>query len=152
MEVAKAFALRSTCSRAQVGVVIAREGRILSTGYNGAPPGVEHCDHQCDCAAYDAVGQITGKEVDRHTFECASRQPCKKSVHAEANAIAFAARNGVAIDGAELFTTLTPCLPCAQLIASACIVRVVALDPYRDQSGWEILREAKIRVEKLAVV
>lgn len=113
---------RGTCNRAKVGVVIARDGRILSTGYNGAPSGMPHCHHSLNS------------------------DPCTTAVHAEANAIAFAARHGVALEGAELHTTLTPCQPCAQLIINAGIVRVISFQPYRDQSGLKLLRAAGLKL------
>lgn len=125
MEVAHVFAKRSTCSRAQVGAVIAVDGRILSTGYNGAPAGLPHCDHSFDPA--DASG-------------------CTTAVHAEANAIGFAAKYGMRTEGATLYTSLTPCLACAQLIINSGIVRVVANGSYRDPSGLHLLIRAHIMV------
>src|SRR5687767_3879721 len=107
MEVAQAVAKRGTCSRKQVGVVVARDGRVLVTGYNGTPAGMAHC---------------------RHDYQ--TGEPCIDSVHAEANAIAFAARHGAKLDGAEMFTTYSPCLACAKLIINAGIVRVVMCEMY----------------------
>lgn len=121
MRMAIAAALRSTCSRAHVGVVIAREGRVLSTGYNGAPAGMDHCNHT-------------------HDLESG----CQVAVHAEANAIAYAARYGMKIGGSELFTTLSPCVSCSQLIVNAGIERVVYLNPYRVPSGLELLEGAGV--------
>lgn len=68
------------------------------------------------------------------------------SVHAEANAIAFAARWGVSLEGAELHTTLTPCIPCAQLIINTGIIRVVSMVPHHDPSrtGVQLLENAGI--------
>ena len=96
MYVAQAIAERGTCCRLRVGAVICRDGRILATGYNGAPAGMPHCEHE--------KGDDT---------------PCEVTVHAEANAIAFAARHGVRTEGAELHTTHSPCLTCAKLIINA---------------------------------
>lgn len=132
--------MRSTCSRAHVGVVIALHGRVLSTGYNGAPAGMPHCDHACNCGA-----KLSREEgPTEHYGICRSVQPCTVSVHAEANAIAFAARHGAKTEGAEMFTTLTPCVPCAQLIINSGIVRVVAKEAYRKLDGWELLDTAGI--------
>jgi dCMP deaminase len=108
----------STCDRNHVGVVISIDGRIVSTGYNGAPPGMPHCNH--------AVGSNP-------------TMGCRESTHAEANAIAFAARNGVSVLGGTVHTTLSPCYACAQLILSAGLVRVVYDRPYRDLAGLELL-------------
>ena len=104
MQVAEVFATRSTCSRAHVGVVIAREGRILTTGYNGAPAGMAHCNHSPD--------EVNG---------------CQNAVHAEANAIAYAARYGISLEGAELYSTFMPCLACAQLVINAGIQQIFVI-------------------------
>lgn len=146
METAAVFAQRSTCSRASVGVVIARDGRILVTGYNGAPAGMDHCSHDCDCEGKPLSGALK-YQAAWHDPRCMSLQPCRIAVHAEANAIAYAAKHGVSLDGAELHTTLCPCLPCAQLIVNAGIWRVVAAQPYRDQSGLDLLKKAGIALQ-----
>jgi dCMP deaminase len=116
-------------------------GRILSTGYNGAPMGMPHCSHECDCdfvyrhAYYDAV--------DHRNF-CRSLQPCHVSVHAELNAYAFAARHGVSTFGSELYTTDSPCLTCAQLVINAGTVLVDYQREYRVTDGLELLQSAGI--------
>jgi dCMP deaminase len=125
MAIAALWAQRGTCSRAAVGVVVALEGRIITTGYNGAPSGMPHCVHPTDA-------MISGS----------SEVGCTSAVHAEANALAFAAKNGTPTNGATLYTTLTPCVPCAQLIINAGIVRVVAHTPYRVMDGWNLLYDA----------
>lgn len=130
---------RSTCSRAQVGAVISIEGRPLSLGYNGAPSGLAHCDHACTCSV-----QLSPMGAGEHHPDCFSVKPCLISVHAEANAIAFAAKHGVAITGASMHLTLTPCRSCAQLIINAGIAVVVYQARYRDDSGLDILRNAGI--------
>lgn len=164
MSVAEVMAIRSTCSRASVGVVIARDGRILSTGYNGAPAGMTHCDHtQPDY--YEALGSLKGHNVTmwddggisidgsivmyETPGEAIGRgviQPvwngCKIAIHAEANAISYAARFGVPLEGTELYTTFCPCLPCAQLIIAAGITKVFYKTEYRDRSGLELLKNA----------
>lgn len=145
MQCAEAFAQRSTCDRyppdSHVGVVIARDGRILVTGYNGAPAGMPHCDHTCDCPT---VGP-TGKKIIRleHVDDCPANPlvHCTRAVHAEANAITWAARQGVSTLGADLFTTMSPCFSCAQLIVNAGIVRVVYAKPYRVTDGLAILSQ-----------
>src|SRR6476660_7771632 len=98
MNIAQVVASRSTCPRKRVGAVIVRDRTILSTGYNGSIRGLPHCDE---------VGCVI---EDDH---------CVSTVHAEANAIIQAARNGVGIAGAELYTTASPCWPCFKLIANA---------------------------------
>lgn len=138
MEVARAFAERSTCSRAKVGAVIALNGRVLSTGYNGAPAGMPHCSHPCTCDDLH-LETDTG-----HLVECLSTQPCNVTIHAEANAVAFAARHGVATDGAEVYVTLSPCLMCAKLLVNAGISKVWMEELYRERSGIEYLEKAGI--------
>lgn len=138
-DIAQLMARRSTCSRAQVGAVIARDGRIISTGYNGAPAGLPHCDHTCECDASE------GYNFGQHRDFCPTVQPCTISVHAEANAIAFAAREGLATRGATMFTTLSPCVPCAQLIINAGIVKVLFAEWYRNNAGVRLLEDAGVR-------
>lgn len=116
MEIAHVVAQRSKCKRAQVGAVISLEGRVLSIGYNGSPSG------QPDCC-----GQLN--------------EPCTQSVHAEANAIAWAARKGVAIEGATLYVTMSPCHDCAKLISASGIVKVVYDEKYRLNEGTNYLQD-----------
>lgn len=150
MRMAEVVSLRSTCSRQSVGVILARDGRVLSSGYNGAPAGMPHCDHTCDCGA-EEMGR---KEHARSTnFACASVRPCEISVHAECNAIAFAARYGVSTESATLVTTFSPCLACAQLAINAGITRVVWGRPHRDQRGLDLLnRSDLVAVSCISVV
>lgn len=108
--------------------MIARDRTILSTGYNGSIRGLPHCDD---------VGCVI---EDDH---------CVSTVHAEANAIIQAARNGVAIAGAELYTTASPCWPCFKLIANAGISRVYYGEFYRDQRSLAVAREAGIELVDL---
>ncbi len=114
---AEIWARRSTCSRLSVGAVLARDGRVLSTAYNGPPAGQPHCAHTDD-------------------------QPCVESVHAEANALLWAARHGVSSLGATLYVTHAPCLGCSGLVINAGIVRVVYRDPYRSSEGLARLASA----------
>lgn len=143
MDIARVVAYRGTCSRAQVGVVIALEGRVLVTGYNGAPAGMRHCNHECKCGANNYVDV---PEAAQHIISCPAHHEnvCTVTTHAEANAIAFAAKHGVATDGAELYTTLSPCLACAKLIVNAGIVRVWIGDSYHSQEGIVLLQNAGI--------
>lgn len=144
--VATAFtwAERSTCSRLHVGAVIHREGRILVQGYNGAPAGLVHCGHDCDCAASNIPELANG----RHEEGCSATSPCTRSVHAEANAVAFAARAGVELQGADLVVTHQPCLSCAMLIINSGIKLVTYVHPYRLTDGVNLLEEAGITVEQ----
>lgn len=142
-ETAFIWASRSTCSRLHVGCVIERDGRILVQGYNGAPSGLTHCDHECDCERFH--GPIRPIAVD-HWEECATIQPCTRAVHAEQNAIAFAARWGVELMGSTLWVTHQPCMSCAMSIINAGISEVHYVNPYRLKDGLKLLEEAGIPV------
>lgn len=150
MQSAGNWAERSTCSRAQVGAVISREGRILSSGYNGAPTGMPHCNHGCLCLTpwpFD-LGETDGRDLARHVEGCAANEPCSKAIHAEANAIIHAAKYGVGVDGAELHTTRMPCLNCAGMIINAGIRRVVYLENHRERTGLDLLAASGAEVVK----
>jgi dCMP deaminase len=114
------FAERSSCPRLSVGVVLVRDGRIISTGYNGAPPGMAHCTE---------VG-------------CDMGEGCKRAIHAEVNAIAWAARNGVSTYGATMFSTRAPCVACAQVALAAGIVQIHYDVLYRDAGGLQLMEAA----------
>ena len=136
LQTAHVWADRSTCDRLHVGCVIAREGRILVQGYNGAPSGLPHCVHEKEILESDE-GVIK---------EYWSDGPCITAEHAERNAIAWAARNGVKLKGAEMYITHMPCLPCAMSIINAGIYKVVYREPYRLTDGVELLERAGITV------
>lgn len=123
MGAAKLWAERGTCNRLQVGAIVSRNGRILSSGYNGNPSGIKHCMHLVDT-------------------------PCKTAVHAEANAIVAAAKHGISVDKATIWTTHCPCLACASLIINSGIDDVVYELDYRDRSGVELLIDAGVAVYK----
>jgi dCMP deaminase len=133
-----------------VGAIIAHEGRTIATGYNGAPVGMPHCEHRCDCYPDNITRgwRSLGPDGVAHEPNCTSRQPCRRAVHAEANAIAFAARYGMATAGATLVVTMQPCLPCAQLVVNAGIVRVVFTTGYRDNAGRELLAAAGVQLNR----
>lgn len=129
MRTAYVFEDRSTCDRNHVGAVFARDGRIISTGYNGAPAGMEHCVHPII-------------RLDN--------TPCELAIHAESNAVAYAARHGVSLEDATAFVTLSPCYKCAQLLIAAGLQRVVFDREYRDPAGIQLLKEAGLVVEKIS--
>jgi dCMP deaminase len=128
MEAAALWAKRSTCPRAQVGCVLVRDNRVLSAGYNGAPPNMVHCTQDgCELVL------INGHES------------CRRAIHAEANAIAWSARSGTNISGATLYGTHEPCHPCAQLLISAGVVSVRWLHDYHLGAG-NLLRKAGVEI------
>lgn len=134
MGVAHEFARLGTCDRLQVGAVIHREARVISTGYNGVPSGLPHCDHSNEITIHSVSGAI-GEE-----------RGCQLAVHAEANAIAWAARHGLMVRGCQLVVTHMPCLDCAKLIINAGIVAVTYEQPYRKLAGIELLTRARVKV------
>lgn len=133
MKIALAWAEQSTCSRRQVGCVIALDGRTLSSGFNGAPRGMPHCNHECECTSEELA------DWRGHAPDCPTGPDFCVAVHAEANAIAFAARHGITLLGSTLYTTLTPCVKCAQLIINAGVAHVVWRTVYRDVSGLDLV-------------
>ncbi|OQY25885.1 MAG: dCMP deaminase [Anaerolineaceae bacterium 4572_32.1] len=118
-------ARRSTCNRAQVGAIIVRDKRILTTGYNGSPTGLPHCT-EAGCLM-----------VNGH---------CVRTLHAEQNAIIQAALHGVSTDGATIYVTHQPCLVCAKMIINAGIVRVVYGGDYPDDLARQFLEAAGVEL------
>ncbi|MGH9908932.1 MAG: deoxycytidylate deaminase [Pyrinomonadaceae bacterium] len=136
MAVAHLMSFRGTCNRKKVGVAIAREGRILSTGYNSAPAGMPHCNHECDCDfAYGS-----------HASTCSVEGICDVTIHAELNAIVWAARHGISLQGGDLFTTYAPCLNCAKAVINAGIKKFYYIEPYHKTEGLDLIVEAGLEV------
>jgi dCMP deaminase len=125
MNIATEVATRSTCDRKHVGAVVVRDKSILATGYNGSVRGLAHCDD------------------DGHLMEDGH---CVRTVHAEANAIVQAARNGMRIEGASIYVTASPCWGCFRLIANGGIVRVVFGEFYRDQKIFDVSQRLGIEL------
>ena len=121
-----AVSKRSTCTRAQVGAVIVKDKRILTTGYNGAPKGLPHClDVGCEM-------------VGGH---------CVRALHAEQNAILQAAEYGVPLEGASIYITHQPCQVCAKMIINAGLRRVVYAGHYPDEIAMKYLRMAAVQID-----
>ncbi|PJJ84373.1 deoxycytidylate deaminase [Mucilaginibacter auburnensis] len=119
MKLATDLALRSHCVKAQVGAVLARDTRIISIGYNGPPAGTHNCDEEWP---------VDGCPRD-------SKGSCSLALHAEQNAILYAVKNGAKLEGATLYTTLSPCIACARLIFSAGIKQVYFSKSYAQYKG-----------------
>lgn len=131
----------STAKRLKVGAVIVKDHNILSYGYNGTPHGFDNnCEQCCEggplpkfgCNHDHCKGSVTKPEV----------------IHAEINAIAKAARQGIGIVNAILYCNISPCIECAKLIIQSGIIKVIYKENYRDNSGIELLKQAKIEVIK----
>lgn len=129
MNIAREVATRATCDRKHVGAVIVRERSILATGYNGSLRGLAHCDDE---------GHLM---EDGH---------CVRTVHAEANAIVQAARNGVRIEGSTIYVTASPCWGCFRLIVNAGIVRIVFGEFYRDPKIFEFSQKLGLELVDLS--
>jgi dCMP deaminase len=119
MNLATDLAKRSHCVKAQVGAVLAKDTRIISIGYNGPPAHTHNCDEEWPG---------TGCPRD-------SKGSCSLALHAEENAILYAVKNGANLEGATLYTTLSPCLPCARLIYSAGVKKVFFDKSYAAYKG-----------------
>jgi dCMP deaminase len=128
-------ASRSTCIRRKVGAVLVRDRQILATGYNGAPRSTQHC---FDVGCYRQQHQIpSGQQEER----------CR-GVHAEQNAVAQAAKHGVAVNGATLYCTNAPCVTCTKLLINVGIVRIVYSEPYENEMCDDMLKLANIQINK----
>ena len=125
MAIAREVATRATCDRKHVGAVIVRDRSILATGYNGSIHGLPHCDEE---------GHLM---EDGH---------CVRTIHAEANAVIQAARNGVRIEGAGIYVTASPCFACFKLIANAGIKRIAFGEFYRDQRIFDFAQQLGIEL------
>jgi dCMP deaminase len=125
MNIAAVVSSRSTCDRKLVGAVIVRDRTILSTGYNGSIRGLPHCTE---------VG---------HMME---NGHCVATIHAEANAIIQAAKNGVRIEGGTLYVTASPCWSCFKQCANAGIVRICYGEFYRDQRSFDVANKLGIEL------
>ena len=136
-----------TCPRGAVGALIVRAGRCVSWGYNGAAPGMPHCTENYHgwWAEYPGDDPEPG-ERERWAEYMASEQGCRNVIHAEANALAFAARQGISTEGGTCYVTLSPCVDCARLLVAAGIRRVVWLVTYRLPEGADFLRAAGVEI------
>jgi dCMP deaminase len=119
--------------RAKVGAVIVKDNRVISVGYNGMPSG---WDNNCE------------EELSWPSGHIAFLETKKEVLHAEMNAMMFAARNGLATEGCTLVLTLSPCFECAKSIYQAGIKQVFYRDSYRDGSGIEFLRKCGVHVHQ----
>ena len=129
---------RADCTRRQVGSLIVRDFRIISTGYNGTPHKIKNCSEGgcLRCQKRDK-GEIKGYEYEESCV----------CIHAEQNAIIQAAYHGSSTKGATLYSTTNPCSSCAKILANAGIARVVCHKEHHDLGGIELLKKAGVEVE-----
>jgi dCMP deaminase len=135
MRMAELVSTRSTCLRRQVGAVIVKEKRVLTTGYNGAPKGLRHCEE---------VGCVRME----NNIESGTRHELCRGVHAEQNAVIQAAYFGVSIKDSSIYTTNFPCVLCSKILLNAGIVEIIYKNDYIDSMSKNILDEAKTIVRR----
>jgi dCMP deaminase len=137
MTITRQVAERSTCNRAKVGAVIVRDRNILATGYNGAPAGMPHCT-DAGCLIYES--RTPNGDIEENCF---------RTIHAEINAIAQAAKNGSSIKDSAIYITHTPCIHCLKVLVNTGITRVYYETPYKLHTSEEILRNTQVQMEKI---
>jgi dCMP deaminase len=136
MEICQVVARRATCSRRQVGAILVRDRRILTTGYNGPPRGLRHCEELGGCFR-ERIGVPSG---ERHEL-------CR-ALHAEQNAIIQAALHGVQTPGSTMYVTSFPCSLCVKMLINAGVVRVVYRGHYPDELAAQMLAEAGVEARR----
>ncbi|HBN07287.1 MAG TPA: cytidine deaminase [Cyanobacteria bacterium UBA8530] len=137
-QLAEVVSSRSTCLRRQVGALLVRDNRILTTGYNGAPAGVAHC-------------QEAGCLRNQLNIPSGEKQELCRGLHAEQNAVVQAALHGVDTSGATAYVTIQPCLTCMKILINAGIKKIVYQGDYPDPLAVQIAREAKMILSKMEV-
>lgn len=136
MELAEKLAKRSHCVKMHVGAVLTKDTRIVSLGYNGPPAGTHNCDEE-----WPAEGCPRD-----------SKGSCSLALHAEQNAILYASKNNVSVEGATLYITLSPCIACARIIFTTGIKKVIYLNSYAEykkipsDEGVDFLKKFGVKV------
>jgi dCMP deaminase len=140
LTITRQVAERSTCTRAKVGAVIVRDKSILATGYNGSPSGTPHC-LEVGCLVYRT-----------QTPDGETEENCWRTIHAEMNAIAQAARNGAGIRDASIYITHSPCIHCLKTLVNTGIKQIVYEKPYKLHTLDEVLRYTDVRLDHVPFV
>lgn len=138
MMLASVVKSRADCLRRQVGAIIVKDFRIISTGYNGTPHKIKNCS-QGGCRRCQRRDK---GEIDWYEYE----ESCV-CIHAEQNAIIQAAYQGISTNGGTFYSTTNPCSSCAKMLINAGIIRVVCKMEHHDKEGVELLRQAGIIIE-----
>jgi len=133
VETTKLVAKRSSCVKTQQAALLIKDNRIISFGYNGPPAGTLNC-------LEEGGEEVCGKD---------SNGSCFLGIHAEANAIGYASRNGIATEGCIIYCTMTPCISCAKLIVAAGIKKFYYIDEYRLPDGKIFLEYCNIVCKKV---
>ncbi|MHA1904072.1 MAG: deoxycytidylate deaminase [Candidatus Thorarchaeota archaeon] len=138
-EIADLVSTRSTCLRNNVGALIVKDSQILSTGYNGAPKGLPHCDELGGCLRE----KLDVKSGERHEL-------CR-GLHAEQNAIIQAAYHGVSVKDAKMYCTTRPCSICTKMIINAGITEVIFIEDYEDELAKELVGQSDLSFRKVEI-
>jgi dCMP deaminase len=133
MQITDLVATRSTCLRRKVGAILVRDRQILSTGYNGAPSGLAHCLE---------IGCL--RELEN--VPSGERHEMCRAIHAEQNAIIQAARHGVSIEGAIVYTTHQPCVICTKMLINASVKKIYYREGYPDELSKQMLAQAGVEL------
>ena len=126
------FAKRSSCLKAQQAALLIKDNRIISFGVNGSPAGHINCNEYSE--------EICGKDTNGSCF---------LGIHAEQNAIGYAARNGINTDGCTIYCTQSPCSSCAKLVAAAGIKEFLYIDRYRLADGIKFLEQSHVNIKRI---
>ncbi len=137
MTITRQVAERSTCLRAKVGAVIVRNRNIIATGYNGSPAGLPHCT-EVGCLIYES-----------RTPDGDLEQNCYRTIHAEMNAITQAAKNGSAINDADIYVTHTPCIHCMKVLINTGLRTIFYDRPYKLETVRDLLNHAAIKLVQI---
>lgn len=135
MKVANLTAERSTCLRRHVGAVIVKDNRIIASGYNGAPSGMQHCAEIEGGCLRQALNIPSGQ---RHEL-------CR-AIHAEQNALIQCAKTGISCDGGTVYVTVSPCIICLKMLINAGIKKIVTYDYYPDELSKKFIEESGIEI------
>lgn len=136
MNLAEIAGTRSTCLRHKLGAVMVKSKRIIATGYNGAPRGIEHCLD---------VGCLR----DKLKIASGTHHEICMGVHAEQNLVIQAALHGASTEGSDVYLTHGPCAVCAKILINAGVKRIVYKNHYPDEFSKKLLRKAKVKLVKL---
>jgi len=139
LTITRQVAERSTCKRAKVGAVIVRDKNILATGYNGAPAGLAHCT-EVGCLIYES--KTPSGEIEEN---------CYRTIHAEINAIAQAAKNGVGIRDAAIYVTHTPCIHCMKVLINTGITQIFYERDYKANTVRDLLASTDVVIKRIEV-
>lgn len=136
MQMAHLVSKRATCIRRRVGAVLVRDKRILATGYNGAPSGLEHCLD---------IGCLR----EKLKIPSGQRHELCRGLHAEQNALIQASLHGISVKDSVLYATNQPCIICAKMLINAGIKQIVIGDGYPDELALDFLKQAKVKIRKI---